>query len=238
MFSRKTCPRCGGAGELPQPQLASPVAETPRDPDSGADKAAVRVEINEGAPTSSGPGGDVFLMGGETTGTGGDGVLTVGEATNTDAVNITIQGGPSHTDAVLSWPCTSPREKVIPWSARMLEEVQEGNALPSWEETQEGATLPPWIVALPAMAIAPVGDSIFADLLMMLEQHGEEPAAFVMSCRDFADVLKWGSSAHLRWEGTKGWFFEVPLLRSREVPPGYVAAVSHGQKMAVCSVTR
>jgi len=85
--------------------------------------------------------------------------------------------------------------------------------------------------------IAPVHTAILADMMAMLEQDGYEIDAFVASARDFADVRKM-EGEHVRWNGKEVTLFGIPFLRSSEIPPGYVAAVSTHNKIVFGTITR
>lgn len=85
--------------------------------------------------------------------------------------------------------------------------------------------------------VAPVGLWLPAELLAILEQRGHEPVAFVVSCRDFADVRVFRDTQHLRWEGGRVWVYGVEVLRDERLRPGTFVAVAE-ESMALAEITR
>lgn len=87
--------------------------------------------------------------------------------------------------------------------------------------------------------VAPISTDIIADMMAIVEQSGHELVAFVSSCRDFADLRKWpqGTPGYA-WDGGELTYFNAPVWRSSEVPPGYVAAVGTDKKIVLALVTR
>jgi hypothetical protein len=95
----------------------------------------------------------------------------------------------------------------------------------------------PGIIGYEIPCIAPLGLSIVADMLAMLEQDRDQPSAFVTSCLDFADVRKLEGSSHIQWKGTRAWLYGVEVVRSPDVPAGFFVAVGR-EKMVISHITR
>jgi len=219
------CPECKGTGSVTllytrnpcgtcegSGRVEEPQAKAEPEPQKadGPVIATTYTTYNTGATTST----DNLT----TAGTGGDIVLTGGNTTGN--VTMTLRGGSGGAS----------RPSLVEWVSERLSELHE--------EDRRDENVPEWQVGHQIPVVAPIATATLADMVMVLEQEGEEPEAFVCSCRDFADILKFGDAPMLHWEGRSAIYFGTPILRDRNVPPGYVVTVSKSRKMVLCTVCR
>lgn len=261
LYSREPCTACGGTGEVRGPEKEEK-AETPSSSITCASNSTTSSTstfsispnwtrstgispnwtLSTGTASTSltaSPGGDITITGGS--GSSSDNLITITSGSGASSDNfITITGGsgsPENMKFTSSHPVNfgslpknkknaSAEQGALAWAEKML------------SEKPAHGDLPPWVVGSVIPATAPVKTAILADMTMMLEDVGEEPEAFVFSCRDFADVLKFGDAPMLEWKGRSAKYFGTPILRSRHIPAGYCGLVSKGRKMALCTVTR
>lgn len=153
------------------------------------------------------------------------------EGTSSDCtVNLTFVGGVSAENvshAISEVLSVKPESGPVRWCAEALEEYSRSKEPPAWVATH----------VIPA--VAPVSTNILADMVMGLEQKGLTPEVFVTSCVDFADILKFGTDCPwVEREGTNISYLGLPILRSREIPPGHLLAVAEERQAVLCTITR
>jgi hypothetical protein len=141
--------------------------------------------------------------------------------------------------SVLDAPDQAP---VMQWAIRKFEEIFKAkNELVedrmNGERSGEMLSVP-GVMDLWIPCVAPVSSSILADMMALLEQEGHQVEAFVSSSRDFADIRKFATGGHVRWEGKNVLIYGVPFLHTNEIPPGFMGAVTTERLMCVTSITR
>lgn len=218
-----SCPECNGKGTITLLYSRNPCRAC-----GGSGRAAVPEPNPEKTDAPVVPTAYTTYSTGATTST--DSLTITGGVGGGGGGGITIVTGssPEGSSGAIGFVMgtnVSAAPPLTEWVAERLNGLADGVG-PEW---QVGPTIP---------AIAPLSMHILADMVMLLEQEGEEPEAFVCSCRDFADVLKFGDAPMLKWEERNAVYFGTPILRSRDVPVGHVVLVSKTRKAVLCDVCR
>jgi hypothetical protein len=213
LYSRNPCRSCGGTGRKPSCKVETGPSTFQLDTSTAATGFTITDPSTAGDVTlqsAYGSGGDVVLVGGST-------------GTSGSAGSVTLTGGSGSIEL--------GRSSAVEWAKERARELAELHKQDSYDR-------PAWQIGHAIPAVAPLSTAILADMVMMLEQEREEAEAIVCSCRDFADVLKFGDAPMLKWEGRSAVYFGAPILRSPDVASGYVLAVSKSRRGAVCTITR